>query len=427
VIWKTLTKAVCLGAVLWPLFGVAQVRADQDVVLLLDNSGSMRVNDPQRLASKAVQDFVTNQGPDTRIAVIEFSTVPKVLLPLTPLTPDSRKGIDRALKSIDYRGQWTDTAAALERAVYELNNDGRAGAQKYVILMTDGHVDVGSDTRDAQKINWINQSLIPEAVSDHIRIFGIAFTDQADYELLQTLAVKTGADYFRAYHDKDLADIFQRIGNTLLNARLARSSAPGAAQSPQAPSEKQAAFQFNTPLTLPPATRNAEHAGWMWLVMLLVILAGGAAAFLFWNRTAVRKTLQQFGSHQAERLEGPQAVLYDISNPNDIKRYELTEKSTVIGRVAGYDPEVQYVIANEATIGRCHAVIEHRGRVFWITDQGSINGTFVNGERLTGDRALKHGDIIAVHRHEFEFVIPELFESDATVLAARDHPASQAS
>jgi pSer/pThr/pTyr-binding forkhead associated (FHA) protein len=136
--------------------------------------------------------------------------------------------------------------------------------------------------------------------------------------------------------------------------------------------------------------------------------------------------LQQFGNHQSEHPEGVQAVLYDISNPNDIKRYELTEKSTVIGRVSGYDPEVQYVIANEATIGRCHAVIEHRGRVFWITDQGSINGTFVNGERLTGDRALKHGDIVAVHRHEFEFVIPELFESDATVLAARDRPVSQA-
>ena len=165
----------------------------------------------------------------------------------------------------------------------------------------------------------------------------------------------------------------------------------------------------------------------MWLLILMLLLALGVGAFLLWNRTAVRKALQQFGGNQPEHPEGPQAVLYDISNPNDIKRYELTEKSTVIGRVSGYDPEVQYVIANEATIGRCHAVIEHRGRVFWITDQGSINGTFVNGERLTGDRALKHGDIIAVHRHEFEFVIPELFESDATVLAARERPVNQAS
>lgn len=421
---KSIARLASAAVALGLLLGMSPVRADQDVVLLLDNSGSMRANDPQRLASKAVHDFVTSQGPETQISVIEFATTPKVLVPLTPLTTGSRAKVYEALKSIDYRGQWTDTAAALERAVYELNNNGRSTAQKYIILMTDGHVDVGSDTRDAEKINWINQSLIPQAARQHIRIFGVAFTDQADYELLQTLAVKTGADYFRAYHDSDMAGIFQRIGNILLNARLAASSESGTAASAPAPSQKD--FQFNTPLTKPDVQANG-HAGWIWLAVLAVILVTGAGTFLFWNRTAVRKTLQQFGGHQPEHVEGPQAVLYDISNPNDIKRYELTEKSTVIGRVSGYDPEVQYVIANEATIGRCHAVIEHRGRVFWITDQGSINGTFVNGERLTGDRALKHGDIIAVHRHEFEFVIPELFESDATVLAARERPASQAS
>lgn len=421
--WKSVAKFACQTAALCLSLGLTQAHADQDVVLLLDNSGSMRVNDPQRLASKAVNDFVTSQGPDTRIAIIEFSTTPRVLVSLTPLSPGSRVRVDDALKTINYRGKWTDTAAALERAVYELSNNGRNTAQKYIILMTDGHVDVGSDTRDSEKINWINQSLIPQAIGQHIRIFGIAFTDQADYELLQTLAVKTGADYFRAYHDKDIAGIFQRIGDTLLNARLASSSQNNTASIAIAPAQKN--FQFNTPLTKP-VTPESGHAGWLWLAVLVLILVISAGIYLLWNRAAVHKALHQFGAHQPEHAEGPQAVLYDISNPNDIKRYELTEKSTVIGRVSGYDPEVQYVIANEATIGRCHAVIEHRGRVFWITDQGSINGTFVNGERLTGDRALKHGDIVAVHRHEFEFVIPELFESDATVLAARERPANQA-
>jgi hypothetical protein len=423
VTWKSAAKVVCHAVMLCLSLGLTQAYADQDVVLLLDNSGSMRINDPQRLASKAVNDFVTSQGPDTRISVIEFSTKPRVLVPLTPLSPTSRITVGNALKAIDYRGQWTDTAAALERAVYELSNNGRSSAQKYIILMTDGHVDVGSDTRDSEKITWINQSLIPQAASQHIRIFGIAFTDQADYELLQTLAVKTGADYFRAYHDKDIAGIFQRIGDTLLNARLTPSSQNNPASIVATPAQKN--FQFNTPLTKP-VIQESGHAGWIWFGVLVLILILGTGIFLLWNRTAVHKALQQFGTHQTEHAEGPQAVLYDISNPNDIKRYELTEKSTVIGRVSGYDPEVQYVIANEATIGRCHAVIEHRGRVFWITDQGSINGTFVNGERLTGDRALKHGDIVAVHRHEFEFVIPELFESDATVLAARERPVNQA-
>ncbi|MDE2345767.1 MAG: FHA domain-containing protein, partial [Gammaproteobacteria bacterium] len=107
-------------------------------------------------------------------------------------------------------------------------------------------------------------------------------------------------------------------------------------------------------------------------------------------------------------------------NPNDIKRYELAERSTLLGRVAGYDPEVQYILVKEKTVGRCHAVIERRGHSFWIMDQGSINGTFVNGERITADRALKHGDIVAIHRHEFEFMIPEYFESESTVVGVRE-------
>lgn len=424
--WRSTAKFAGFVAAIYLALGYVPVRADQDVALLLDNSGSMQTNDPHRLASKAAEDFIGRQDADTRISVIEFSTKPNVLIPLTPLTSSSRVRIDRALKSINYRGQWTDTAAALERAVYELANSDRPDAQKYIILMTDGHVDVGNALRDADKINWINQSLIPQAANEHIRIFGIAFTEQADYELLQTLAVKTGADYFRAYHDRDIAGIFKRISDTLSSARSSPLEQPLPAAQSGAAQQQKKVFEFNTPLTRP-ASASSGHAGWVWLVILILLIALGIGIFLLWNRTAVRKAFQQLGGHQPEHLEGPQAVLYDISNPNDIKRYELTEKSTVIGRVSGYDPEVQYVIANEATIGRCHAVIEHRGRVFWITDQGSINGTFVNGERLTGDRALKHGDIIAVHRHEFEFVIPELFESDATVLAARERPADQVS
>jgi Mg-chelatase subunit ChlD len=123
VTWKAAAKFACLVVALYLSLGMTRAYADQDVVLLLDNSGSMRVNDPQRLASKAVDDFVTSQGPDTRISIIEFSTTPRMLLPLTPLSPSSRVKVNEALKTIDYRGQWTDTAAALERAVYERSNN----------------------------------------------------------------------------------------------------------------------------------------------------------------------------------------------------------------------------------------------------------------------------------------------------------------
>jgi uncharacterized protein YegL len=410
--------AAILGV--WLLLGMPAY-ASQDVVLVLDNSGSMRTNDPNRLAPKAVTDFVSNQGADTRVGIIEFATTPKVLMPLTAVNDNTRSQAFIVVQQLDYRGQWTDIGAALERALYELDQHGRSDAQKYVILMTDGRVDVGSDARDSDKIHWITQSLIPEAVGKHVRIFGVAFTDQADFELLQTLAEKTGAGYYRAYEPGDLGDIYKRINDTLVAARNQPQPPVGAEIAAAAPAAAQApGFAFNTPLTPAPQASQTGNLLWLWVLLLFLALAIAAGAYFVWSKGGFKAVMKSQQAQQPGQVEGIQAVLYDISNPNDIKRYELGEKATVIGRVAGYDPEVQYVLAAEPTVGRSHALIERRGHAFWITDQGSINGTFVNGERVAGDRALKHGDIVAVHRHEFEFVLPELFESEATVLAARE-------
>ena len=397
--------------------------ASQDIVIVLDNSGSMRTNDPSRLASKAVTDFVAGLKGDVHVSVIEFATTPTLLMPLTPLDDSSRLLVQQAVNKLDYRGQWTDTGAALERALYEVDTHGRPDALRCVVLMTDGYVDVGNASRDSDKIHWIIQSLIPEAVAKKVRIFGIAFTDQADYELLQQLAEKTGAGYYRAYEAGDLADIYRQISNTLTAGKPVPQPADvGNLQSAAAPPPVPQTFSFNSPLT---HMQQEEADSWRTLqivVVLLVLLAlVGGGGFYVWKKGGIKNVLPKKSSKEDPAQSGGlQAVLYDISNPNDIKRYELGDKATVIGRVAGYDPEVQYVLAAEPTVGRSHALIERRGHSFWITDQGSINGTFVNGERVTGDHALKHGDIVAVHRHEFEFVLPELFESESTVLAARD-------
>jgi len=395
--------------------------AAEDVVVVLDNSGSMKANDPNRLAGQAVMNFVANLKGDVHVSVIEFSTTPTLLMPLTPLDDETRRQVQQAVAKLDYKGQWTDTGAALERALYEMDSHGRPDALRCIVLMTDGYVDVGNASRDSDKIHWIIQSLIPEAVAKKVRIFGVAFTDQADYELLQQLAQKTGAGYYRAYQAGDLDGIYRQISDTLTTGKPVSQPADVGNLQVAAPTPVPQSFSFNTPLT---HMQQAEEESWRTLLVVVVVLVLlavlGGGGFYVWKKGGIKKMLPKRPKEDSSQTGGLQAVLYDISNPNDIKRYELGEKATVIGRVAGYDPEVQYVLAAEPTVGRSHALIERRGHSFWITDQGSINGTFVNGERVAGDHALKHGDIVAVHRHEFEFVLPELFESESTVLAARE-------
>ncbi len=47
-------------------------------------------------------------------------------------------------------------------------------------------------------------------------------------------------------------------------------------------------------------------------------------------------------------------------------------------------------------VSKEHCVIEQRGQEFVLRDLGSLNGTYINGERVRGEGALKHGDEIAL-------------------------------
>ena len=47
-------------------------------------------------------------------------------------------------------------------------------------------------------------------------------------------------------------------------------------------------------------------------------------------------------------------------------------------------------------VSKEHCVIELRGDCFVLRDFGSLNGTFINNERVVGERMLRHGDEIAL-------------------------------
>src|SRR5688500_3593583 len=47
-------------------------------------------------------------------------------------------------------------------------------------------------------------------------------------------------------------------------------------------------------------------------------------------------------------------------------------------------------------VSKEHCIIEQRGDHFVLRDLGSLNGTFINNERVRGEAPLKHGDEIAL-------------------------------
>jgi pSer/pThr/pTyr-binding forkhead associated (FHA) protein len=71
----------------------------------------------------------------------------------------------------------------------------------------------------------------------------------------------------------------------------------------------------------------------------------------------------------------------------------LDRERLVLGRAPGSDLELDW----DPRVSGVHAHFERRGPRWVIEDDGlSRNGTFVNGERLHGQRTLRDGDVIAV-------------------------------
>ena len=105
------------------------------------------------------------------------------------------------------------------------------------------------------------------------------------------------------------------------------------------------------------------------------------------------------------------------SGPNPGTVYALDADQINIGRDSANE-----IAVNDAEVSRRHSRLSFQGGKYVLEDMGSTNGTFVNGQRLTGPRVLKSGEVVSLGE-QIVFVY-EAVESDpgATVVSARNMP-----
>jgi hypothetical protein len=83
-------------------------------------------------------------------------------------------------------------------------------------------------------------------------------------------------------------------------------------------------------------------------------------------------------------------------------RVELVADRSTIGNAGENDIAVD----EDATTSGLHAVLERFAAGWCVTDLGSSNGTWVNGERIWASRRLRHGDEIRVGHTRLVFRDP---------------------
>ena len=70
--------------------------------------------------------------------------------------------------------------------------------------------------------------------------------------------------------------------------------------------------------------------------------------------------------------------------------FEINADLITIGREAGND----IVLEQEITVSRRHAQLIRQNGELMVQDLGSTNGTFVNGQRISGVTPLRVGDTV---------------------------------
>jgi pSer/pThr/pTyr-binding forkhead associated (FHA) protein len=100
-----------------------------------------------------------------------------------------------------------------------------------------------------------------------------------------------------------------------------------------------------------------------------------------------------------------------------LKEYALRAQEVTIGR----SPQASILIDNPA-VSYSHARIFWQDGVYYVQDLGSLNGTFLNGNRIT-QAPLSAGDSIAVGKHTIRFLLERPGEAAGEVSAAAPPPA----
>jgi len=83
-------------------------------------------------------------------------------------------------------------------------------------------------------------------------------------------------------------------------------------------------------------------------------------------------------------------------------RLELSGDRSTVGKASENDVP----LVEDATASHLHAVLERFPAGWCVSDLGSSNGTWVNGERIWASRRLRHGDEIRVGQTRLVFRDP---------------------
>jgi pSer/pThr/pTyr-binding forkhead associated (FHA) protein len=98
-------------------------------------------------------------------------------------------------------------------------------------------------------------------------------------------------------------------------------------------------------------------------------------------------------------IEPGKAILVVQEGWETSLRFEIVNPVSRCGRSPNSD-----LLLDDVTVSRKHAEIIRDDSEFWLVDQGSINGTYLNGRRVLRGR-LNSGDKLQIGKFRLVFMV----------------------
>jgi Ca-activated chloride channel family protein len=188
----------------------------KNIVLIIDNSGSMEETDPTAARYEAAKNLIHEMDSDKEVAIILFNDKVDLLQPFVRLRDQSIKDeVISHLDGIDPTNGGTDIGLALAKSMEQITQQDGSKRGAMAILLSDGYSDVN---REEALRDYI-------ASGTKVNTIGLDLRTQQSSGLLQDIANRTGGRYYDVSDSANVSMVFQQIynnidGRTLLTERV---------------------------------------------------------------------------------------------------------------------------------------------------------------------------------------------------------------
>ena len=285
-------------------------------MVVVDLSGSMKTRGGADRYTSLFEWLAEHTKSDDRIGVVAMGYGARLVAPLTPKSELDMESMKPGLKD---REKFTDVAAGLESAFYQLRMNESPEREKVILLYSDAQIDMPGgdwDERDAKR--YLLEQLNSDMKEKQIRFIGVVPDGlKANFRLLHELAGHTGGMYFRGI-PKDGAALLPRFEETSTVTPPStsetiepRARTPIPATTPEPPPAAAPApppLQVSNAKTAVTDVPESQTPNW---IIILTIMFGIAVLGMF---GIVLYLFTKQGRRPPQEIEALSQVLDDVHN-----------------------------------------------------------------------------------------------------------------